>query len=90
MQKLDEDGKFKCLYCRSELPISRAKYKNQVCNNECRKAYTKVVEAEEKDFWMAVRNNKKDRGRRCLTCGENCYPNYFYCNSHMKEDADGI
>lgn len=23
---------------------------------------------------------KPDNGKRCCICGENCYPNYFYCS----------
>jgi hypothetical protein len=65
------------------------KFKNKVCNQECRKGLTKVKDAEEKGRWEMVRS-KKDNGRRCLVCGVNCWPNYFYCNRHMREDEYGI
>jgi hypothetical protein len=78
---MDKEGNLKCLFCGEILPINRIKYKILVCNNECRKNYTKVIEAEEKErFYMT--KVIKDNGRRCLVCGENCYPNYYYCNRH--------
>jgi hypothetical protein len=84
-----DKGELKCEFCGTVMPESRRKYKNQVCNQECRKGLTKAIEAEEKERFYLTRKVNKDNGRRCRTCGENCWPNYFYCNKHIREDGSG-
>jgi hypothetical protein len=80
---------YKCEYCGEILPIHIWRYRtNLVCNNDCRKRLTLVKEAEAKDFMLETKA-KKDTGRRCIVCGENCWPNYFYCSKHTREDGSG-
>jgi hypothetical protein len=61
--------------------------KTQVCNNTCRKALTAKIRkrevelAEELEFF-----EKKKHDRKCQVCGVPCFPNYFFCHLHQREE----
>ena len=80
--------KRKCRICGNAFYVppkqsTRAYCDRTACRDERR---DRELAKERKKYRLVQKGNKKvrpkkkpDAGRRCIRCGCNCYPKYFYC-----------
>ena len=87
VQNLNKERILHCLYCGKPLQSNRYKLKNQVCNQECRKAYTQKTIEEENRIADILKTRQRRHSRKCRICGKDCFPNYFFCNTHLPKTS---
>jgi hypothetical protein len=78
-----------CKFCGKQLKTAQQlKMKSGCCNNLCRKSLTKEENEESARIEELLRYATKKHDKKCRVCGKPCFPNYFYCPTHVPRISD--
>ena len=85
MKKTNESNKSQIVICENcNRPVPLIYYKDHlpVCRKYCPDAKSVMIDQTR----SAIKRKYKSHGRKCLKCGKDPKPNYFYCPSCQPED----
>ena len=75
-----------CENCMRVVPLYAYKEHLEVCKKYVSREEALWRETRGYDNRKALKKRVKSKGRKCLVCGRDPSPNYFYCPAHMPDD----